>query len=138
MAGIFVELFVISVSQETKHEHFSKNSGKIQSVFRGKTLVQNSATFRSAPTLTKVSCDFRSLFQECPDVFRFALIGSDLVLGTAPICSSLFYSDLFSGTPRFISICSGLFSEKVSPFFGSNLRTLALKTENFRKNRSFE
>ena len=35
MDGICGELFLVSVSHETKHENSSKNSGKIRSKIRG-------------------------------------------------------------------------------------------------------
>ena len=45
MAGIFGELFLVSVSHETKHEKSLKNSGKIQSKIRGKIRDENSKKF---------------------------------------------------------------------------------------------
>ena len=42
MAGIFGEIFLVSVSNETKHENSSKKSGKIRSKIRGKIQDENS------------------------------------------------------------------------------------------------
>ena len=55
MAGIFGEIFLVSVSHETKHENSSKNSGKIRSKIRGEIRAENSensGNFRSATFLT--------------------------------------------------------------------------------------
>ena len=55
MAGIFGEIFLVSVSHETKHEKSSRNSGKIRSKIRGKIRdenFKNSGDFRSAAFLT--------------------------------------------------------------------------------------
>ena len=55
MAGILGEILLSSVSHETKHEKFAKNSGKIRSKIRGKFRDENSknsGNFRSATFLT--------------------------------------------------------------------------------------
>ena len=49
---IFGELFLVSVSWETKHENSSKNSAQIRSKIRDKIRGENSGNFRSATFLT--------------------------------------------------------------------------------------
>ena len=51
MAGIFGELFLVSVSHETKRENSSKKSGQIRGKI-GDENSQNSGNFRSAALLT--------------------------------------------------------------------------------------
>ena len=56
MAGIFGEFFLVSVSQETKRENSSKNSGKIRREIRGKNSGQK---FKKFGELS--DCDFPDL-----------------------------------------------------------------------------
>ena len=61
MAGIFGEMFLVSVSHETKHENSSKNSGKIRREIRGKIrdkTSKNSGNFRSATFLALTKARF--------------------------------------------------------------------------------
>ena len=55
MAGIFGEVFVVSVSQETKFSKYEKSQRKLRSKIRNKIRVENSKNsviFRSAPFQT--------------------------------------------------------------------------------------
>ena len=54
MAGVFGELFMVSVSHETKHKNSSKNSGKIQSKNRSKIRDENSKNSGNFRSCTRV------------------------------------------------------------------------------------
>ena len=62
-AGIFGEIFLVSVPHETKHDNSSKNSGKIRSKIRGKIPDENSKNGEL------LFCNFSDL------TFQFAALG---------------------------------------------------------------